>query len=87
MISTLIKLPMEVTFGQWLKLNRENAGKSQAELAKELNISRSAVGNWETGLSVPSLPPGKISKLCSILGVSFEELVKASEGTMRIVNE
>ena len=33
---------------------RENAGFSQAVLAKKLNVTRSAVNAWEMGLSVPT---------------------------------
>lgn len=33
---------------------RENAGLSQAQLAKKLDISRSAVNAWEMGFSVPT---------------------------------
>lgn len=33
---------------------RENAGWSQAQLAKKLDVSRSAVNAWEMGFSVPT---------------------------------
>lgn len=37
-----------------IKSLRENAGLTQAEVARQLEISRSGVNAWEMGLSVPS---------------------------------
>ncbi len=37
-----------------IKELRENAGFSQSQLAKKLDISRSAVNAWEMGLSTPT---------------------------------
>lgn len=37
-----------------IKLLREKAGLTQAELARILGLSRSGVNAWEMGLSVPS---------------------------------
>ena len=37
-----------------IKLLREKAKLTQAELARELGLSRSGVNAWEMGLSVPS---------------------------------
>lgn len=39
-----------------IKLLREKAGLTQAELARNLGLSRSGVNAWEMGLSVPSTP-------------------------------
>lgn len=39
-----------------IKLLRESAGMTQAELARILGISRSGVNAWEMGLSIPSTP-------------------------------
>ena len=33
---------------------RENAGYSQAQLAKKLDVTRSSVNAWEMGLSMPT---------------------------------
>lgn len=35
---------------------REQAGITQAELARKLGLTRSSVNSWEMGLSVPSTP-------------------------------
>lgn len=40
--------------GTRIKLLREAAGLSQAELARKLSISRSSVNAWESGLSAPT---------------------------------
>ncbi len=40
--------------GNRIKQLRENAGYSQSQLAKKLDVSRSAVNAWEMGLSTPT---------------------------------
>lgn len=42
------------TLADRIKALRENAGLTQAEVARTLGISRSGVNAWEMGLSVPS---------------------------------
>lgn len=42
------------TIAEKIKLLREKAGLTQAELAKILGLSRSGVNAWEMGLSIPS---------------------------------
>lgn len=42
-----------MSFGEQLRKRREELGISRAELAGRLGISRSAVGNYETGVSAP----------------------------------
>ncbi len=37
-----------------IKTLRENAGYSQAELAKKLDVTRSSVNAWEMGISTPT---------------------------------
>lgn len=36
-----------------MRFVREKAGLTQAQLAEELGVTRSAVGHWESGLSAP----------------------------------
>ena len=38
-----------MSFGDQLKKRREELGLSRSELADRLRVSRSAVGNYETG--------------------------------------
>ena len=42
-----------MSFGEQLKRRRKELGLSRAELAKQLGVSQSAVGNYETGVSAP----------------------------------
>lgn len=42
------------TVSERLKLLRENAHITQAELARTLGVTRAAVNSWEIGLTVPS---------------------------------
>lgn len=37
-----------------IKILREEAGYSQAQLAKKLDVTRSSVNAWEMGLSTPT---------------------------------
>lgn len=42
-----------MSFGERLKEHREALGLSRAELAEQLGLSRSAIGNYEIGVSFP----------------------------------
>ena len=42
-----------MSFGEQMRRRREELGLSRAELAERLGVSRSAVGNYETGISAP----------------------------------
>lgn len=42
-----------MSFGQRLRARREELNLSRAELAETLGVSRSAIGNYETGVSFP----------------------------------
>lgn len=42
-----------MSFGDRLRNRREELGISRAELAEKLGVSRSAIGNYETGISFP----------------------------------
>ncbi len=78
--STKIKL----SFPEWFKLRRDIAKVTQEDIAKAVNISKQAVSNWEKGNTKPALNPDQTQKLCLILGVDFEELVKAFNGEAKI---
>jgi transcriptional regulator with XRE-family HTH domain len=41
---------------EMIKSLRENAGYSQSELAKKLDVTRSSVNAWEMDLSIPTTP-------------------------------
>ena len=40
--------------GETIHTLRENAGYSQAELARKLGVTRSSINAWESGLSAPT---------------------------------
>lgn len=56
---------------------RRAKGLSQEELADALNVSRQAVGKWESGKAVPELY--KLVELCDFFGVTLDALVRESE--------
>lgn len=56
-----------------LKFYRENAGFTQAELAEQLNVSRSTLSKWETNHQEPSL--GDVVLLCDFFQISVDQLV------------
>lgn len=56
---------------------RQKLGWKQADLAEALNISRSAIGNYET--EYRSLDVETIFKLCEIFGCSADYLLGRSD--------
>lgn len=59
-----------------IKLLREKRGITQAELARQLGITRSGVNAWEMGLSIPSTQ--YIVELAIFFGVSTDYLLGLS---------
>ena len=68
---------MQQDLGKRIKNLREDAHMSQAELARELQVSRQAVSRWESGSSVPDA--SIVSDLCRALGVKYESVFGAFE--------
>ncbi len=56
-----------------IKFLREQRGMTQAELAKQLNITRSSVNAWELGISIPS--SRSLIQLASIFDTSTDFLL------------
>lgn len=65
------------TLADRIKLLRESAGLTQAELAKSLGLSRSGVNAWEMGLSIPSTQ--YIVELAKKFNVSSDYLLGLEE--------
>lgn len=56
-----------------LKAARVNAGYSQKEAAKELNVSNKTLGSWENGVTYPKAD--KVEALCTLYKVDYDNLV------------
>ena len=63
---------------------RENAGFSQAVLAKKLNVTRSAVNAWEMGLSVPTTQ--YVVDMAKLFRVSTDYLLGLSTETTLVLD-
>lgn len=57
-----------------IKARRLEAGLTQAQLAKKLNVDQTAVSRWESGETKPLKKYHK--KLAKVLGCSVEELLQ-----------
>jgi transcriptional regulator with XRE-family HTH domain len=58
---------------QRIKVGRAAAGLSQRELAKKLGVAGSAVAQWETGATMPSIP-NRVD-LARVLNIKFLDMV------------
>ena len=58
--------------GRVIKRCREDFGISKTDLAEMLNVSLSAVSNWETGSTYPDI--SKVSPICEIFNISPNSL-------------
>lgn len=56
-----------------IKSLREDAGLSQAQLARKLDVTRSSVNAWEMGLSTPTTQ--YVVELCRLFHVSSDYLL------------
>jgi len=61
---------MNTTPNQRIQELREKAGLTQTELAKRLGVTRAAVSQWETALSIPSL--NFVIELSKLFNVSID---------------
>ncbi len=68
-----------------IKMLRERADMTQAELARKLDISRSSVNAWEMGISVPSTQ--YVVELAQIFNVSTDVILGVqSQNSIDITN-
>ena len=63
---------------------RRERSLSQAQLAKLVGVTTSAVGNWEAGVRVPRLPT--LRRVADVLGCSIEDIEFAAESTSKSAN-
>ena len=66
-------------FGNYLYKLRKNAGLSQTELARQLDVSNKAVSKWENGRAKPSIET--LRKLADLFSISVDTLLQRKEGT------
>ena len=64
------------SIGETIATLRKEKGMTQSQLAEKMNVTDKAVSKWERDLSCPDI--NTISKLADVLGVSVEELFKAT---------
>ena len=72
-------------FSQRLRQLRAQKGISQARLAEEIHISRSAVAKWENGLGLPGEESLKF--LAEYFGMSVAELISDKETEQSLVEK
>ena len=63
-----------MSFHENFKAARKNLKLTQQELGDMLGLDRSAIAHYESGSSFPLMK--NIQKICEVLGVSIEELMK-----------
>lgn len=63
--------------GQAIKAERENAGITQAQLAKSVGTSQNAVYCYESGRTCMSI--WMLRNLCEMLGLSADEVLGLEE--------
>ena len=68
-----------------IKEARVSKNMTQMDLADAMGVSFQAVSNWERGNSMPDI--SKISELCQILDLTFEELVGETSKTTGAVKK
>lgn len=56
-----------------LKAARINAGLTQKEAARKLNVSNKTLCNWENGTSVPKVTV--IDQLCDLYKIPYDNLI------------
>ena len=72
-------------FSEKLKELRSEKGISQAKLAADIHISRSAVAKWENGLGLPNDESLKL--LADYFGIAINELIPNKSNEEIIVSK
>lgn len=64
-----------------IMLLRIAKGLRQEDIAAAVGVSPQTVSNWETGRTEPKLKARQFQKLCSMLGVTIDELADILDST------
>lgn len=67
-----------------IKTLREDAGYSQSELARKLDVTRSSVNAWEQGLSIPTTH--YIVELAKLFHISADYLLGLEKGKIIVLD-
>ena len=59
--------------GERIAIARKNAGLTQTDVAKKLNLSVSMVSAWESGIRTPKLDT--ILRICNAIGCDASEIL------------
>jgi transcriptional regulator with XRE-family HTH domain len=63
-----------VAIGERIKESRKQKSLTQQELAEKLNVTRSAISNWEVGRNYPDLD--LIIQISELFGITLDQLLK-----------
>ncbi len=76
-----------MNIGERIVIARTNAGLTQAELAKRMDIPYQTIGHWERNISSPKF--SSLERLADALGINVETLIcgQAAEDTEDTVKE
>ena len=76
-----------MNIGERIVIARTNAGLTQAELAKRMDIPYQTIGHWERNMSSPKF--SSLERLADALGINVKTLIcgQAAEGMEDTVKE
>lgn len=63
----------DTSLGKKIRFLRNESKMTQEQLAKELNVTRQALSNWERDIYEPDM--NTLTKICCIFGVKMDDLV------------
>ena len=76
---------MKIFFPANLKYLRKKKAISQGELALQLNKAHTSIGNWEKGLSEPSL--AEIAFIASLFEIEMNELLTIDLANLELIDD
>lgn len=74
---------MSETIGNRISKYRKEMSMTQEELANKMGVSSQAVSKWENDASCPDI--GLVPQLCSILGITADELLSGKREEVKLV--
>ena len=75
----------QIKIGKFIAQRRKQAGLTQLQLADQLGITDKAISKWENGKALPD--SSIMLALCSILGISVNELLSGEKISMEQDNQ